>query len=72
VRIAIGDIVKLVCPERAIGFCFREAFGEPPRVMDIVIFIRVGDRVDFNQLGAKEAHGEFFLFTLRARHDDFH
>src|SRR5690606_25985269 len=70
VSLAVGNIVELVRPDRAIGLGFREGFGKTCGVLHVVVRIPVWDRGHFHQGGAEQAQRVFLLLRLGLRNDD--
>ena len=70
VALAVGDIVELVRPDRAVVLGLRQLLGEPPGNLHVVIGVGVGDRRHLDQLRAAQAQHVLLLLALRLRDDD--
>ena len=51
--VAVGDIVELVGPDGTVRFAPRHLFGQTPGQFHIVVGVFVGNRRNFDQLGAQ-------------------
>ena len=70
VALAVGEVVKLVRPDRARRFGLREIFGEASRHVDEVVGVLERNRGDFTQVRAAEAKHVFLFLALGIGDDD--
>jgi hypothetical protein len=70
VAVAIGNVVELVGPNRALGFFGGDLGGERLGVAHVVAGVGVGHGRHQPQVGAAEPQHVLLLLTLRLRHDD--
>src|SRR5581483_6646286 len=70
VAVAIGDVVELLSPDRAVGLGARELFGEALGNVNVIVRILVGNRRDLVEAGAEHAQCSLFLLRLRLWNDD--
>ena len=68
--VAVGDIVELVGPDRAVRLCLRQLLGEPTRHLHVVVRVLVGHRRHLDQFGAEHAQRVLLLLALRVGNDD--
>src|SRR5262245_9632747 len=68
--LAIGDIVELIGPDRAVRLAAGEVFGKPARIFHVVVRVLVGDGGNLDQLGAGETEHLFFFVGLGLGDDD--
>ena len=61
----VGNIVKLVGPDRTIGFSFVQRLRQTPGITHIVVRIAVRGRWHFNQLRTRQAQHVFLFLALR-------
>src|SRR4029077_15308529 len=69
--LAIGDVVELVGPDRAVLFGLGQLRGEAAGGLDVIVGIGVGHRRHFDQLGAAQAQ-RILLFQTLGRRDHDH
>ena len=67
---AVGGIVELVGPDRAVRLLGGELLGEAAGVADVVVGVLVRHRGHQDQLGADEAQHVLLLLALGLRHHD--
>src|SRR5262245_30878379 len=70
VALAVGDVVELVGPDRAVGLGARQLLGKAPGHLHVVVRIRVGDGRHLDQLGAAEPQHVLLFLALGVRDDD--
>ena len=70
VALAVGDIVELVGPDRAVLFGLRQLLGEPAGELHVIVGIGIGHRRHFDQLGAAQPQRVFLFLALGFRNDD--
>lgn len=68
--LTVGDIVKLVGPDGAIGFGLCQFFGQTTRYVNIVVLIAIGDSRNFTQISAQKTQKIFFLLALGFRNNN--
>src|SRR5690606_33719039 len=69
--IAIGDIVELVGPDRAVRLAFRHLLGQPAGKLHVIVGVAVRHRRHFDQLGPKQAQRILLFLALRfGNYDD--
>ena len=68
--LAIGDIVELVGPDRAVRLARRQLFGEPAGIFHVVVGVLVGHGRDLDQLGAGQPQHVLLLVRLGVGDDD--
>ena len=70
VALAVGDVVELVRPDRAVRFALRQLLGQPAGNLHVVVGIGVGNGRHLDQLGAAEPEHVLLLLALRFRDHD--
>ena len=70
VGLAVGGIVELVGPDRAVRLLGGELLGEPARVAHVVVGVLVRHGRHQDQLGAAQEKHVLLLLALRLRHHD--
>ena len=70
VRLAVGDVVELVGPDRAARVGRGELLGEPAGIADVVVRVAVGHRRHLDQLGAEQPDHVLLLLALGVGDDD--
>jgi hypothetical protein len=70
VRLAVGDIVELIGPDRAARFAASELRRETSRQLHVVVRVLVGHGRNFDELGAAQSERQFLLLGLRVGDDD--
>ena len=68
--LAVGDIIELVGPNRAIVRSLRNDFSEPPGIFNVIIWIGIGDGGNFDELRARHAQRILLFLRLRVGNDD--
>ena len=68
--LAVGDVVELVGPDRAVRLGLRQLLGQPAGDLHVVVGIGVGDGRHLDQFGAAEPQHVLLLLALRLRDDD--
>ncbi len=69
-RLAVGDIVELVCPDRAVRLGLRQLLGKPAGDLHVVVGILVGNGRHFDEFGAEQLQRVLLFLALRFRNDD--
>ena len=70
VTAAVGDIVELIGPDRAIRFRLRHRFGEATRIADVVVGVGIGNGRDFDQFGPRQTQRVLLFLGLGVGDDD--
>ena len=70
VGLAVGHVVELVGPDRAVRLLLRELVGKPPRILHVVVGVAVGDRRHLDQLRAAEPQHVLLFLALGLRNHD--
>ncbi len=70
VGLAVGDVVELVGPDRAVRLLGGELLGEPAGIAHVVVGVLVGHGRHQDQLGAAEEKHVLLLLALRLGHHD--
>ena len=68
--VAVGDIVELVGPDRAVRLGLRQLLGQPARQFDVVVGVLVGHSRHFDQFGAEQPQRVLLFLALRVGNDD--
>jgi hypothetical protein len=69
-RLAIGDVVKLVGPDSAIGFGPRERLRQATRVAHIVVGVLVGRGWNLHEFCTRQPQHILLFLALRLGYDD--
>ena len=69
-RLAVGDVVELVCPDRPVRLGLRQLLGEPAGNLHVVVRVLVGNGGDFDEFGAEQLQRVLLFLALRFRDDD--
>ena len=70
VALAVGDIVELVGPDRAVLFGLRQLLGEPAGELHVVVGVGIGHRRHFDEFGAAQPQRVLLFLALGFRDDD--
>ena len=70
VALAVGDVVELVRPDRAMRLRLVELLGEPTGDLHVIVRIGIGHRRHLDQLRPAQAQRVFLLLALRVGNDD--
>ena len=68
--LAVGDIVELVGPDRAVRLRLRKLFGEAARDLHVVVGIAIGLGRNLDQLRAHQAQRILLFLALRFGNHD--
>ena len=68
--VAVGDIVELVGPDRAVRLGPRHLLGQAARQFHVVVGVLVRHRRHLDQLGAEQSDRVLLLLALRIGNDD--
>ena len=68
--VAVGDIVELVGPDRAVRLAPGKLLGQPAGHLHVVVRVLVGHRRNLDQLGAEHPQRVLLLLALRVGNDD--
>ena len=68
--LAVGDIVELIGPDRAVRLSRGKLLGETAGIFHVVVGVLVGDRRHLDQLGAGKPQHVLLLVGLRLGDDD--
>ena len=68
--VAVGDIVELVGPDRAVRLAPRQLLGQPAGHLHVVVRVLVGHRRHLDQLGAEQPQRVLLLLALGVGNDD--
>ena len=64
VALAVGDVVELVGPDRAVLFGLRQLLGEPAGEFHVIVGVGVGHGRHLDQLGAAQPQRVLLLLAL--------
>ena len=68
--LAVGDVVELVGPDRAVLLGLRQLRGEPAGDFHVIVRVGVGDRRHLDQFRAAQPQRVLLLLALGFRDDD--
>ena len=68
--VAVGDVVELVGPDRAVRMGLRQLLGEPAGQLHVIVGVLVRDGRHLDQLRAHQPQRVLLLLALRLRNDD--
>ena len=69
-RLAVGHIVELVGPNRAIGFGLRQSFGQSARIAHVVVGVLIGRGGHLHEFCARQPQHVFLFLALGFGNDD--
>lgn len=69
-RLAVGDVVELVCPDRPVRLGLRQLLCQPPGHLHVVVRVLVGNGGHFDEFGAEQLQRVLLFLALRFRDDD--
>jgi len=64
VAVAVGDVVELIGPDRAVRLALRQLVGEPTGNLHVVIGVRIRNRRHFDEFGAAQTQRILLLLAL--------